>query len=79
MVWLGLIALTAMTVTAAGLNFGSLTIIIALLIAATKTLIVANYFMHVKFDTRIIKVFIVICIVTFIIFLILTFSDLSFR
>ncbi len=79
MVWLGLVALTAVTVTIAGIHLGSLTLIAALMIASIKTFLVAYHFMHVKFDNRIIKVFILICILIFLTFWILTFSDLSFR
>ncbi|MGH2574699.1 MAG: cytochrome C oxidase subunit IV family protein [Ignavibacteria bacterium] len=79
MVWLGLVALTSITVSVAGLHLGSLTLITALIIACTKTLLVANYFMHVKFESRLFKVFIFICVITFIIFVILTFTDLSYR
>ena len=79
MVWLGLVALTAVTVSVAGFNFGGITIIIALLIATVKSLLVGNYFMHLKFEKAIFKIFIAVCIVTFLIMIILTFSDLSFR
>ena len=79
MVWLVLVALTSITVTIAGINLGSVTLITALLIACVKTFMVVNYFMHVKYDNKIIKIFILICIILFITFLILTFSDLSFR
>lgn len=79
MVWAGLIAFTAVTITLAGINLGGLTLIVALLIASTKTVLVVNYFMHVKFDNIVIKVFIGLCLLVFIILLALTFSDLSFR
>ncbi len=79
MVWLGLVALTAVTVSVAGFNFGGITVIIALLIATVKSLLVGNYFMHLKFEKAIFKIFIAVCIVTFLIMIILTFSDLSFR
>ncbi len=79
MVWLGLVALTAITVTIAGIHLGSLTLTAALLIAIVKTIFVGYYFMHIKFDSPIIKIFIVICIFIFLTFWILTFSDLSFR
>lgn len=79
MVWLGLVALTAVTVSVAGFEFGGVTIIIALLIASVKSLLVGNYFMHLKFEKVIFKVFIAVCIITFLIMIILTFSDLSFR
>ena len=79
MVWLGLVALTAVTVTIAGIHLGSLTLIAAMLIAAVKTTLVGYHFMHIKYDNVIIKVFILVCLVIFLTLWILTFSDLSFR
>jgi cytochrome c oxidase subunit 4 len=79
MVWLGLVALTSITVSIAGIKLGSLTLITALTIAFIKTLMVTYFFMHVKFDNRVIKTFILVCVIIFLIFWILTFSDLSFR
>ncbi|MBI5726500.1 MAG: cytochrome C oxidase subunit IV family protein [Ignavibacteria bacterium] len=79
MVWLGLVALTAVTVTIAGIHLGSLTLITAMLIASVKTALVGYHFMHLKYDNVIIKVFVLVCLVIFLTFWILTFSDLSFR
>jgi cytochrome c oxidase subunit IV len=79
LIWLGLVVLTTLTVAIAGLNLYSLTIVVALLIATTKSLLVANYFMHVRSDSRVFKVFIVVCIVIFLTMIILTFFDLIFR
>lgn len=79
MVWVGLVALTAVTVSVAGLNLGSITLTVALLIASAKTFFVMNYFMHVKFEHTVFKIFIAVCILTFIIMISLTFFDLSFR
>lgn len=79
MVWLGLVALTAVTVSVAGLNLGTITLTVALLIATAKTILVMNYFMHVKYEHTVFKIFIAVCIVTFIIMISLTFFDLSFR
>jgi cytochrome c oxidase subunit IV len=79
LVWLGLVALTTLTVAVAGLDFLSLTVVVALAIATTKSLLVANYFMHVKSDSKVFKVFILVCIVIFLTMIILTFFDLIFR
>lgn len=79
MVWLGLVALTAITVTIAGIQLGSLTLTAALFIACIKTAFVGYYFMHIKYDSPITKLFILVCILIFLVFWILTFSDLSFR
>jgi len=79
MVWLGLLALTALTVTVAGLNLGSITLATVLVIAAVKSTLVGTYFMHVKSDSKMIKAFIGVCILVFVVIMLLTFSDLSFR
>ncbi|MCC6865246.1 MAG: cytochrome C oxidase subunit IV family protein [Ignavibacteria bacterium] len=79
MVWLGLVALTSVTVTVAGIHLGSLTLITALLIAAVKTTLVGYHFMHLKFDNIIIKIFVMVCLGIFLCLWILTFADLSFR
>jgi cytochrome c oxidase subunit IV len=79
LVWLGLVALTTLTVAIAGLNLASVTVVVALAIATTKSLLVANYFMHVKSDSRVFKVFILVCIIIFLTMIILTFVDLIFR
>ena len=47
-VWLGLIILTATTVSLAGMNLRRLAILSALLIAGTKSGLVLTYFMHLK-------------------------------
>ena len=79
MVWLGLVGLTALTVTVAGLKLGSITLATALAIAAVKSTLVGTYFMHVKSDSKLIKAFIGVCLMVFVIIMLLTFSDLSFR
>lgn len=79
LVWLGLVAFTAVTVTIAGLNLGAITLTTALLIAGVKSFLVITYFMHVKYDNAMIKLFIGVCLLIFVIIMLLTFSDLSFR
>jgi cytochrome c oxidase subunit 4 len=79
MVWLGLLALTTVTVSVAGFHLGPLTIVTALVIAGTKTMLVVNYFMHLKYEMLVFKIFLAVCIITFITFTILTFFDYSYR
>ena len=79
LVWLGLVAFTAITVAVAGLNLASLTVAMALAIAIVKSLLVTNYFMHIRTDSRVFKVFIVVCVVIFLTMIILTFFDLIYR
>jgi cytochrome c oxidase subunit 4 len=78
LIWLGLIALTGATVTFAGMNLGRWIIITALSIASMKSMLVLNIFMHLKFEDRIFRIFVVVALVTFVIFISLTFFDYAF-
>jgi cytochrome c oxidase subunit 4 len=77
-VWLTLIALTALTVTAAGFDLGNFSIVVALVIASIKGLLVLLVFMHLRFDDRMFRIFVFVAFLTLTIFLVLTFSDYSF-
>lgn len=79
LIWLALIGLTAITVTIAGINLGGLALTVAIIIAMTKTSLVMNYFMHVKFDSTVFRIFILVCIFIFITMIGLTFFDLIYR
>lgn len=79
LVWAGLVGLTTITVALAGFNLAGLTIVTALAIAIVKSLLVTNYFMHVKTDSPVFRVFIFVCIAIFIVVIVLTFFDLTYR
>jgi cytochrome c oxidase subunit 4 len=55
LVFLALLALTALTVGVAFVDLGSMNTVIALVIAATKMLLVMLIFMHVKYSSRLTK------------------------
>ena len=79
LIWLGLLALTCATVTVAGMNLGRWIIITALSIASIKSMLVLNIFMHLKFEDRIFKIFVAVALLTFVIFISLTFFDYAFH
>jgi len=79
LIWLGLLSLTGITVALSGLDLGRWIIITAMTIAAIKTLLVVNIFMHLKFEDRMFRVFVLVAIVTLLIFIVLTFFDYAFR
>lgn len=79
LIWLGLLALTCATVSFAGINLGRWIIITALVIASIKSLLVLNIFMHLKFEDRIFRIFVMVAMGTFIIFITLTFFDYAFQ
>ena len=77
--WFGLIALTGITVAVAGIDLGSWVIITALTIAAIKTVLVLNIFMHLKFEDRTFRIFVAVAVLTLTIFIVLTFFDYAFH
>jgi cytochrome c oxidase subunit 4 len=79
LVYAGLLALTGLTVALAGVNLGRWIIISALGIASAKTILVGNTFMHLKFEDRILRVFVGVAVLTLAIFITLTFFDYAFQ
>jgi len=75
----GLIVLTLISVSVTQISLGTLTVAIALLIAAVKSTFVLRIFMHLKFENRMfsIMVFAVVLIITVVI--IITLLDYIFR
>ena len=79
-VWVGLMILTGMTVSIAGMDVGRLSILIVLAIAAIKSGLVLSYFMHLKYETGMLfKLMIPIVLAVLTIFIGLTFTDIAFR
>jgi cytochrome c oxidase subunit 4 len=60
-IWLALVALTALTVTVASVNLGDYTFFFAMLIATIKAMLVINIFMHIKYDDFFMKGILVAC------------------
>ena len=80
LVWMILVILTGMTLSAAGMELGRWTVLIALAIAGTKSGLVLNYFMHLRSEKLLIfRVIIPLVMAVFLVFILLTFSDLAFR
>ncbi len=61
MIWLVLVALTALTVTVASVNLGDYTFFFAMLIATVKAMLVINIFMHIKYDDILMKGILIAC------------------
>jgi cytochrome c oxidase subunit 4 len=78
LIWLGLLAFTGITVALAGIDLGRWIIVTALVIAAIKSTLVLNIFMHLKFEDRLFRIFVAVALATLAIFFILTFFDYAF-
>ncbi len=75
--WVSLILLTFMTVfiSVYGADLNTLTVATALFIASVKALVVAYYFMHLKYDPRIYRVMLLVVMALFVVFLIMLIFD----
>jgi cytochrome c oxidase subunit 4 len=62
------------------MELGGWTVLISLAIAGTKSSLVLNYFMHLRSERPLIfRVIIPLVMAVFLVFILLTFSDLAFR
>ena len=79
LIWLGLVGLTGATVALAGIELGRWVIITALAIASIKGYLVLSVFMHLKFEDRVFRIFVLVTGITLTIFIVLTFFDYAFH
>jgi cytochrome c oxidase subunit 4 len=78
-VWAALIVLTVVTVGAQYTDLRHLAIFTAILIATVKATLVVLYFMHIRFEKPIFSVMILVVLLTYGIFIGLTFADYFYR
>jgi len=74
-----LLVLTVITVVAAGLKLGPLSVFTALIIASIKGTTVLTYFMHLKYDKPIFRIMVASVFLLFAIIIGITFIDYVFR
>lgn len=79
LVWTALVVLTGITVGAHYAEMGHVAVLTAILIATLKGSLVLLYFMHLRFEKAYLVVMVLAVLVTYAIFLILTFADYLFR
>ena len=78
-VLLGLLILTTITITVTWIDLSALTVLVALLIASVKSFIVLKYFMHLKFESPLFTVFVVMVLSIYLLVIGLTFFDYLMR
>jgi cytochrome c oxidase subunit 4 len=79
--WIALIILTLLTVSVSvfSASLVTLTVLTAMIIATTKALVVAYYFMHLKYDRKMYRWMVLLTMVIFAVMIILTAIDYLFR
>jgi len=78
-VFLLLLALTGLTIYAAGIDLGPLNTTVALVIATTKATLVTLFFMHVKYSSRLTQLFVFAGVIWLAILIFITMSDFMTR
>jgi len=75
----GLITLTLISVAVTQISLGTLTVTIALLIAAIKSSLVLSIFMHLKFDDKFFTILVTAVILVIGLVIFITFLDYLYR
>jgi len=78
-VWLALLALTALTVWVSRLDLGVNRVWGSLAIAAVKSGLVIAFFMHMRYEGRLLRWLLFVALVVLAIFIGFTFFDLLYR
>ncbi len=79
LIWAALVVLTGITIYVAGLDLGEYSIIANFLIASLKAGLVLYIFMHLKYESIIIKLMLIVVLLTMTSILLLTFVDILYR
>ena len=79
LIWLALLVLTGVTIKAAQMRMGELSVLANLLIASTKASLVLWFFMHLKYEKMFFKLLFFVPIATITIIIGLTFFDIWYR
>src|SRR6266571_2695183 len=78
-IWLALLALTALTVAITRLDLGGYKVLAALVIACVKAGLVIAFFMHMKYEGRLLRGLLFLALVTLAIYIGFTFFDVLYR
>jgi cytochrome c oxidase subunit IV len=79
-VWVMLLALLCVTIAVVKLNMlENYNVLASLFIASLKSLLVLFYFMHLKYEGRLVKGMLALAVGTLTLIIVLTFSDVWYR
>lgn len=78
-IWIVLLVLTTVTVLITRIDLGGFKVIGALSIACIKAGLVIAFFMHMKYESRLLRILLFVALVTLAIFIGMTFFDVLYR
>ncbi len=78
-VLIALLSFTFLTITVTWIDLSALTVFVALTIATVKAGIVLTYFMHLKFESSLFRIFVIMVLAIYVLVILFTLSDYLFR
>jgi len=74
-----LMFLTFLTITVTSLHLGAFSVTVALLIAGVKAFMILTYFMHLKYESVLLRVLVAMIFVLYAVIVLITFIDYAYR
>jgi len=74
-----LMFLTFLTIFVSSQHLGAFSVTVALLIAGVKGFMILTYFMHLKYESLLLRILVAMIFVLYAIILLITFIDYAFR
>jgi len=74
-----LLFLTFLTISVTSIHLGAFTVTVALLIAGLKSFLVLSNFMHLKYESLLLRILVAMVFVLFVVIVLITFIDYAYR
>jgi cytochrome c oxidase subunit 4 len=74
-----LMFLTFLTITVTSFHLGAFSVTVALLIAGVKAFMILTYFMHLKYESVLLRVLVAMIFVLYAVIVLITFIDYAYR
>jgi len=79
LVWASLVTLTGVTIYVAGIDLGRFGVTANILIASLKAGLVVQIFMHLRNESRFLKIMLLMALLSLTVIIVLTFLDILYR
>jgi len=79
LVWASLVMLTGITIYVAGIDMGRFGVTANILIASLKAGLVVQIFMHLRNESRFLKIMLLMALLSLTVIIVLTFLDILYR
>lgn len=74
-----LMFLTFLTITVTSFHLGAFSVTVALLIAGIKGFMILTYFMHLKYESVLLRILVAMIFVLYVVIILITFIDYAYR